>query len=83
MSMPQADSKPATSERITGTVKWFDPKKGYGFINAPADGDKDIFVHLNSLPAGTDELDEGQEVTYLTESSKKGVRAVNVLVVKD
>lgn len=82
MSTTQTDSNPATSERVTGTVKWFDPKKGYGFINAPAGTEKDIFVHLNSLPAGTDELDEGQTVTFQTEPSKKGVRAVNVLVVK-
>lgn len=78
----QSDSKPQTSERFTGTVKWFDPKKGYGFINAPEGAEKDIFLHLNSLPAGTDELDEGQTVTYQIEPSRKGTRAVNVLLVK-
>lgn len=76
------EGKPQTSERFTGTVKWFDAKKGYGFINRPEGCDKDIFVHLNNLPAGTDELEEGQEVTYQTEASRKGTRAINVLLVK-
>lgn len=78
----QSDVKPQTSERFTGTVKWYDPKKGYGFITRPEGSDKDVFVHANTLPDGVEELEDGQEVTYQTEASRKGVRAVNVLVVK-
>jgi len=53
----------------TGTVKWFDKKKGYGFIQ-PSDGGKDIFVHITAVEkAGINELKEGQKVNFdLTES---------------
>ena len=48
----------------TGTVKWFNPKKGYGFI-APEEGDKDIFVHITAVQAaGMKKLDEGQKLSY-------------------
>ena len=48
----------------TGTVKWFNPKKGYGFI-APEEGDKDIFVHITAVQAaGMKKLDEGQKLLY-------------------
>mgnify|MGYP001345830821 FL=1 len=47
-----------------GTVKWFNTKKGYGFI-APEGGDKDVFVHISALEkAGLSGLDEGQKVEY-------------------
>ena len=47
----------------TGTVKWFNPKKGYGFI-APEEGDKDIFVHITAVQAaGMKKLDEGQKLS--------------------
>ena len=49
-----------------GTVKWFNPKKRFGFI-APEGGDKDVFVHMSALEqAGLDHLDEGQKVSYET-----------------
>ena len=56
----------------TGTVKWFNPKKGYGFI-APEEGDKDVFVHISAVKsAGMQDLDEGQEVEYdLVENNGK------------
>ena len=47
-----------------GTVKWFDSKKGYGFI-APEDGSKDVFVHITAVEkAGLSYLNEGQKVSY-------------------
>ncbi|MBL4590055.1 MAG: cold-shock protein [Alphaproteobacteria bacterium] len=56
----------------TGTVKWFNPTKGYGFI-APEDGGKDVFVHITALEAaGIRQLDEGQKVSYeITENKGK------------
>ena len=48
----------------TGTVKWFNPKKGYGVI-APVGEDKDIFVHITAVQqAGLDRLDEGDKVEF-------------------
>ena len=48
----------------TGTMKWFNPKKGYGFI-APEGEDKDIFVHITAVQqAGLDRLDEGDKVEF-------------------
>jgi len=47
-----------------GTVKWFNPTKGYGFI-APEDGTSDVFVHISALEkAGIHSLNEGQKVSY-------------------
>lgn len=49
---------------LTGKVKWFNNTKGYGFIS-PADGGRDIFVHITALEAaGIKSLEEGQEVSY-------------------
>ena len=60
-----------------GTVKWFDSKKGYGFIEME-DG-KDIFVHFNAIQdAGFKSLDEGQEVEFEIRQSDKGEQAENV-----
>ena len=48
----------------TGTVKWFNPTKGYGFIE-PEDGSKDVFVHISAVErAGLSGLNEGQKVSY-------------------
>ena len=64
----------------TGTVKWFNHGKGYGFI-APEEGDKDVFVHITAVEAaGLDGLQEGQKINFETESDAKGVRAVNLSV---
>jgi CspA family cold shock protein len=61
----------------TGTVKWFNTQKGYGFIT-PADGGKDVFVHVNSLAPGVRALAEGQAVSFEVQSSQKGPQAVDV-----
>ena len=57
----------------TGTVKWFNPDKGFGFIQ-PQDGGKDVFVHITAVQAaGLQSLDENQRVTYevVTERGKQ------------
>ncbi|TAL27597.1 MAG: cold-shock protein [Alphaproteobacteria bacterium] len=56
----------------TGIVKWFNPQKGYGFIQ-PDDGGKDVFVHISAVnAAGLQSLNEGQKVNYelVTEKGK-------------
>ena len=61
-----------------GTVKWFNPKKRFGFI-APEGGDKDVFVHITALEqAGIDGLDEGQKVSFDTSDENGKVSAVNI-----
>ena len=63
----------------TGTVKWFNDSKGYGFIT-PSDGSADVFVHHTSIQAeGFKSLKEGQQVTYDTEQGPKGPSAINVV----
>ncbi len=63
----------------TGKVKWFDAKKGYGFIEVD-DGGGDIFVHFSSIGGdGFKTLDEGQKVTFEVGDGKKGKQALNVL----
>jgi CspA family cold shock protein len=65
------------SERTTGTVKWFNASKGYGFI-ARDDG-ADVFVHQSAIQAeGYRTLEEGQRVEFEVESGDKGPKAVNV-----
>jgi CspA family cold shock protein len=68
-----------SSERITGTVKWFSDQKGFGF---PAvEGDKDVFVHHSAIDAaGFRSLVEGQRVEFSVEQGPKGPSAVNVRV---
>ncbi|MBI2311282.1 MAG: cold-shock protein [Betaproteobacteria bacterium] len=56
----------------TGTVKWFNPSKGFGFIQ-PDDGSKDVFVHISAVQrAGLASLAEGQKVQYDLERGKDG-----------
>lgn len=62
-----------------GIVKWFNSKKGYGFITSE---NKDIFVHYSGIVAdGFKSLTEGQNVSFDTVDSDKGVQAVNVVAV--
>jgi len=60
-----------------GTVKFFNRSKGFGFIT-PDEGGKDVFVHKNGL---TDEIDEGDKVSYDVEEGQKGLSAINVKII--
>ncbi|MDG1708558.1 MAG: cold-shock protein [Emcibacteraceae bacterium] len=54
----------------TGTVKWFNPNKGFGFIE-PEDGGKDVFVHISAVEAaGIDRLNDGQKVSFEIQESR-------------
>ena len=65
--------------RTTGTVKWFDNKKGYGFIT-PEDGSKDLFVHMSGITMeGYKTLTEDQTVNYEVGESDRGPVATNVI----
>ncbi len=62
----------------TGTVKWFNASKGYGFIT-PDDGSPDVFAHFSSIEgSGYRELIEGQKVEFQSEPGAKGPQAKNV-----
>ncbi|WP_018023155.1 cold-shock protein [Corynebacterium ulceribovis] len=64
-----------------GTVKWFNPEKGYGFI-APADGSADVFVHYSEIQTnGFRTLEENQQVEFELGESDKGQQAQQVRVV--
>ena len=64
----------------TGTVKWFNAQKGYGFIQ-PDDGDKDVFVHISAVErAGLRDLREGQKVSYeITQDRRSGKSSADQL----
>jgi CspA family cold shock protein len=65
----------------TGTVKWFNTTKGFGFI-APEDGGKDVFVHISAVQsAGLRGLDEGQKVTFDVEMDRGKAAAINLKAV--
>lgn len=63
---------------ITGTVKWFNESKGFGFIR-PDDGSKDVFVHYSAIAgSGFRSLAEGQKVSFEVQKTPKGLAAANV-----
>jgi CspA family cold shock protein len=65
----------------SGTVKWFNPTKGFGFIQ-PDDGAKDVFVHISAVErAGLRSLNEGQKVEYTMESGRDGKQSATDLKV--
>ncbi len=66
------------SERTTGTVKWFNASKGFGFI--AQDGGQDVFVHQSDIQAeGYRTLTEGQRVEFVVEQGPKGAKASHVI----
>jgi len=67
----------------SGTVKWFNPTKGYGFIE-PTDGSKDVFVHISAVErAGLSTLNEGQKVEYELVAGENGKSSAENLVAGD
>jgi CspA family cold shock protein len=69
------------SERVTGTVKWFNGAKGYGFL--AREGGADVFVHFSAIQAdGFKNLEEGQKVEFTVEQGPKGPQAANVIVLR-
>ena len=65
----------------TGTIKWFNPQKGFGFI-VPNNGDKDVFVHISAVEkAGLSTLDDNQKVTYELQESRGRTSAVELSLV--
>jgi len=70
--------KEKMEKRIVGTVKWFNARKGYGFIGR--EGGEDVFVHFSAINTeGYRRLDEGQEVEFAIEEGPKGVQAAQVV----
>ena len=69
------------SNKVTGSVKWFNEDKGFGFISQ-SNGGADVFVHFRAiLSEGFKTLDEGQQVSFDIEQGQKGLQAANVMVV--
>ena len=69
------------SDRIIGTVKWFNGSKGYGFLTR--EGGPDVFVHFSAIQGeGFKNLEEGQKVEFEVEAGPKGPQASNVTVVR-
>lgn len=69
---------PPLEPRQTGTVKWFDPKKGFGFILR--DGDKDVFFHSTDAKKSglDDDLEEGERVSFALAPTPRGFKAVSL-----
>ena len=60
---------------MDGVIKWYNPRKGFGFIEV--EGEKDVFIHNNQVPEGT-HLDEGDKVSFEVEEGEKGPQAVKL-----
>lgn len=65
----------------TGTVKWFNADKGFGFI-APEDGSADVFAHFSAINStGFRSLNEGDRVSFETQQGPKGLQAANITII--
>ena len=70
--MTDAGAKASRGGTVEGTVKWFNPDKGFGFI-APDQGGKDVFVHISAVErAGLQSLSDGQKLSYEVETGRSG-----------
>jgi CspA family cold shock protein len=77
---PARPSEKGDDYMATGTVKWFNATKGFGFI-APDGGGKDVFVHVTAVQrAGLQSLAEGQRVTFDIVDDRKGKKAENLVI---
>src|SRR5690606_17235258 len=85
-ALPDLDGRPGCSgapsateaDMAIGTVKWFNPTKGYGFIQ-PENGGKDVFVHISAVEqAGLKSLNEGQKISYELATTKGKTSAANL-----
>ncbi|WP_395664663.1 cold-shock protein [Methylocella sp.] len=75
---PRRAPDPSTAVSVTGTVKWFDDNKGFGFVQSN-DGGKDVFVHISILgPSGVQNLAEGQPVSMRVVDTPKGREALSI-----
>ena len=76
-----ASAQSKEMEMAKGTVKWFNPTKGYGFIQ-PQGGGKDVFVHVSAVEAaGMRSLAEGQKVSFDIQPDARGAKAANLKAV--
>lgn len=79
MKQDKEEYPTVSDERFTGTVKWFNGAKGYGFISR--EGGNDVFVHYSAIQmAGFRTLEEGQPVEFSIEDTPKGPQATNVVI---
>ena len=70
------------SEKVSGTVKWFDAKKGYGFITR--EGEKDVFVHYSAIQGdGYRKLEDGQTVEFSIVEGRKGLEASELILAEE
>ena len=70
------------SERVTGTVKWFDVKKGFGFLTR--EGEKDVFVHYSAIQGdGYKKLEDGQAVEFSLVEGSKGLEAADLTIITE
>ena len=75
-------SEEMAEERITGTVKWFSGRKGYGFITR--DEGNDVFVHYSAIrPGGPRYLNEGDKVEFSVEDDPRGPKAADLVVLEE
>ena len=65
----------------TGTVKWFNASKGYGFVE-PSDKSRDVFLHISAVEAiGLSDLQDGQKISYNIESNKGKISAIDIKLI--